>query len=182
MTRKDVLFIHSAGPQGYRQGSYYLLSYLEKVLGDGYHIVRPQMPDPNYPNYELWSKKLGESIRSLHQPAILVGHSLGGSVLLKYLAEQHVPAKVSGLFVVAAPYWGTANWEVDEFMLPENFASVLGGQSIFFYHSQDDEAVPLKHMLYYAHELPLAAVRELKHRGHLFSSGLPELIKDIEGL
>jgi predicted alpha/beta hydrolase family esterase len=65
------------------------------------------MPDPQNPRYAGWKVALGQELSALEgRPSILVGHSLGGSVLLKYLSEEGCPQGTTGLFVAAAPFWG----------------------------------------------------------------------------
>jgi uncharacterized protein len=96
----------------------------------------------------------------------LVGHSLGGSVLLKYLAEAGMdrvlvptPASITiaGLFLLAVPFWGTPDWEVDAYALPEGFAARLPpGLPVLLYHCRDDAVVPFAHLALYAQHLPHA--------------------------
>jgi predicted alpha/beta hydrolase family esterase len=37
--------------------------------------------------------------------AIVVGHSLGGSFMLKFLVEEEPRNRIAGIFLIAAPYW-----------------------------------------------------------------------------
>jgi len=180
--KKEVLFIHSAGPQGHHEGSDYLVTYLLNTL-QHYKVLHPKMPDPEHPTYQSWKAAVKEEMAGMHEGTILIGHSLGASVLLKYLAEEKAHKPVAGLFLIGAVYWGKEDWDVEEYMLPENFSSKLSdvGQ-IFLYHSKNDEVVPITHMHYYANELPTARVREFDDLGHLFGKGLPELIEDIKSI
>lgn len=181
--KKEVLFIHSAGPQGHHEGSDFLVTHLRKALGEEYEIHFPKMPDPENPHYKLWSKKLKKELSSMTGEKILVGHSLGGSILLKYLSEEEPTKKVAGLFVVAAPFWGKEDWDVEEYKLQENFSSHLEGvEKVYLYHSKDDEVVPVAHLAYYTKELPYSTPRQVTNRGHLFGKGLPELVEDIKRL
>jgi predicted alpha/beta hydrolase family esterase len=71
---------------------------------------------------------------------------LGGSVLLKCLTEEKMTKAIAGLFLIAAPYWGAEDWEVDEYILPNDFAARLPKTlPIFFYHSRDDDTIPFVH-------------------------------------
>lgn len=88
MTRKKILFIHSAGPQGRKEGSDFLLSHLKHSLKD-YWLAHPQMPDPDNPHYLSWKGCIEKELKALADDSILVGHSLGGSVLVKYLSEAN---------------------------------------------------------------------------------------------
>lgn len=181
--KKEVLFVHCAGPQGHHEGSDFLISHLRNALGDEYEIHTPKMPDPENPHYNLWSRKLKKELNAMEGEKILIGHSLGGSVLLKYLSEEEPRKNIAGLFVVAAPFWGKDNWEVEEYMLQENFSTQLKGvKNVYLYHSKDDEVVPVAHLKYYAKELPGSTSREVINRGHLFGKGLPELVEDIKKL
>ncbi len=180
MIRKQVLFIHSGGSQGLHEGSNDLANYLRKVLGQEYAICDPQMPDPENPEYLTWKMILAKEISRLQGTLILVGHSLGGSVLLKYLSEESCPNPIAGLFIVAAPFWGGKGWKVEEYILKEDFYTRLPPiPKIFLYHSRPDEVVPFHHLRFYADKLPGAILREPASNRHLFSKGLPELVEDI---
>ena len=182
-TKKEVIFIHSAGPQGHHEGSDYLVTYLRSALSKQYEILSPKMPDPENPSYKTWKKKLKKELTATKGEMILIGHSLGGSVLLKYLTEEKLTRPIAGLFLIGTVYWGAEDWNVEEYVLRENFSSKLPGiPSVYLYHSKDDEVVPVTHLRYYAAELPTAKVREIESRGHLFGRGLPELVEDITSL
>ena len=57
---------------------------------------------------------------------------------------------MSGLFLLAPPYWGAEDWQVSEYTLHDNFASKLSRElPVFFYHSRDDEWVPFAHLALY---------------------------------
>ena len=181
--KQKVLFIHSGGTQGPHEGSSDLVTYLRQMLGGGYEVLYPKMPDPDHPEYAQWKEHLEKRLAWLDDEIILVGHSLGGSVLLKYLSEETCNKSIAGLFLVAAPYWGKSNWEVDEYVLRQDFSSKLPRiPRIFLYHSRNDEVVPFNHLASYADKLPNAIVREFDSRRHLFSTGLPELVDDIKDL
>lgn len=181
--KKQVLFIHSAGSQRPSEGSSQLVAYLQSALGKEYEIIHPPMPEPENPRYESWKQRLAEELAIIGDEVILVGHSLGGSVLLKYLSEEGFPRSIAGLFLVSAAYWGNKDWEIEEYIMQPDFASHLPYiPGIFLYHSLDDEWVPFVHLAYYAAKLPQACVRILQGNEHEFYYGLPELVKDIKNL
>ncbi|WP_411553115.1 alpha/beta fold hydrolase [Paenibacillus lautus] len=177
--KKQVLFIHSAGPQGIRQGSSGLIAHLQERLGEAYHVLSPGMPDPDY---VLWKAQIANEIKALDGEVILIGHSLGGSVLLKYLAEEGCKRTISGLFLVAAPYWGKDDdWQNEEYTLSNSFAAKLSHISkLFLYHSRHDPVVPFAHAQHYAKQLPEAVIRTYEGDDHYFREGLPELADDIK--
>ncbi len=180
--RKQVLFIHGGGEGAYEEDKKQAASLLD-ALGTAYDVWCPQMPDEGSPEYEAWKDQIAEELTTLDGEVILVGHSLGASILLKYLSEEKVEDRVPGLFLIAPPYWGTEDWEVSEYALHEDFASKLPEElPMFFYHSRDDEWVPLVHLALYAERLPRATIHEFDDRGHQFDDDLSEVARDIEGL
>ncbi|KQQ93786.1 hypothetical protein ASF62_06205 [Leifsonia sp. Leaf325] len=176
-TPTRVLFIHSAGPQDAGEGSSDLVEALRAALGSAFAVDFPIMPAPDDPHYAAWKAEVVRLLDGATGPLLVVGHSLGASVLLKVLAEGATDASLSALFLVATPYWGS---ELEEFVLPDDFGSRLPvGLPIFLYQSSDDDVVPADHLDLYARELPDAEVRRLDHGGHVFEHGLPELVADI---
>ena len=182
--KKQILFVHSAGSQENNEGSSDILNYLESNLGNEYEIHHPKLPEPENPNYEFWKNRIVNELELLHEPVMLIGHSLGGSVLLKFLSEEHVKNAINGLFLIAPPYWGKAGgWQTEQFILAHDFASKLPGiPRTFLYHSRDDEWVPFSHLFQYAEAIPGLTVRKFGIRGHNFTGGFPELVKDIDSL
>ncbi len=180
---KQVIFVHSGGTQGLHEGSSDLVAWLKLALGPPYQVFCPKMPDPDQPVYEHWKRAIKEELAELDNGIIMIGHSLGGSVILKLLSEEKIANKIDGLFMIGSPYWGRKNWEVKEYILKKGFASNLPPiPGIFLYHSRNDVVVPFKHLLYYAEKLPFATIRKLDSSEHLFSSGLPEMAFDIRSL
>lgn len=177
--KKQVLFIHSAGPQGIHQGSSDLIANLQDQLGKAYRVLSPGMPDPDY---ALWKAQIANEINALSGEVLLVGHSLGGSVLLKYLSEEDCQLTISGLFLIAAPYWGKDDdWQSEDFRLPDSFANMLPRiSSLYLYHSRHDPVVPFAHAQHYSKQLPQAVTREYEGDDHYFREGLPELVDDIK--
>ena len=181
MTRR-VLFIHGGGEGAY-EADKKLVASLRVALGATYDVRYPRMPDPGRPEYGAWRERISEYLGALAGEVFLVGHSLGGSILLKYLCEIGTTTRVAGLFLIAAPFWGTEGWEVDEYTLREDFASKLPSElPVFLYHGRDDEVVPLEHLYLYAEALPRATIRKLDGRGHQFDEDLPEVAQDIRRL
>jgi uncharacterized protein len=141
------------------------------------------MPAPASPSYERWKLELERLLPGGESPPILIGHSLGGSVLLKYISEHEPRVAAAALFVVAAPYWGSANWKMEEFVLREGFAhSLPNALKVYLYQSRDDEMVSMEHLSRYSKAIPRATVRVLDGGGHLFKDGLPQLTEDVTAL
>ena len=183
MAKHQVLFIHGAGNQRRPDGSGALIAYLQNKLGSDYDVLSPDMPDPDHPRYEAWKAGVEKELAALDAKPILIGHSLGGSVLLKCLSQGAHHERLAGLFLVAVPYWGKdEDWKL-EWALPDDFGSRLPPISrIFLYHSRDDDQVPFAHLGHYQEKLPQASARALAGREHSFTGGLPELVDDVRSL
>ena len=149
-----------------------------------YEVLTPQMPSPETPRYAAWRSRLEESLAMLDDKSILVGHSLGGSVLLKYLSEETYQKSVSALFIVAAPCWGAdQEWQSDDFAFRQNLSNLIRIPRIVLYHSRDDEVVPFRHLAIFKEKLPSALVRPLNGRGHEFNNQqFREIVDDIKSL
>ncbi len=178
--RRHILFIQGAGNKDKPFGSGKLIAYLQKQLGSDYEVLAPDMPDPDHPRYLAWRDQIEQERGKLDADALLIGHSLGGSMLLKYLAEGTDPRPIAGLFLVSVPYWGKQDWEL-EYAVPEDFASHLPSiRHLFLYHSRSDQEVPFSSLRRYQEKLPQATVRVLDGKDHSFTEGLPLLAQDIK--
>ena len=183
LKKPKILFLHSAGPQHGDEGSSRLLSFIHDQLSPSFEIVAPRMPHPDQPDYESWRNALREIFKILDNDTILIGHSLGGSVLLKYLSEEPVDQRIRALYLVAVPFWGLDGWEVDEFKLGDDFAARLPEiTNIIIYQSEDDQTVTSDHADEYASMIPSAEYYSLNGYGHVYWNGLPHLIKHLKQL
>ena len=181
---QHALFAHSGGGQGSPgQGSFDLVSYLRKELSDQYEINYPIIEDPEAPTYEMWKSLFSREFNKIEKPIILIGHSLGGSVLLKYLSEEKPNISISALFLISIPYWGKNGWEVEDFEMRKNFETELNHiTKVYLYHSENDAIVPFEHLNFYQSAFPHAIIRVLKGTDHAFTNGLTELVSDIKSL
>jgi uncharacterized protein len=178
--KKPVLFIHGAGEGAFEEDGL-LAASLQNALGLAYDVHYPKMPEEDSATYADWKSLIEQELATLDDEVILVGHSVGGSVLLKYLSEQTLDKSIPALFLLATPYWGADKfWTWEEARLPEDLAEKLAGiPRIFLYHSRDDNTVPFAHLALYAAKLPQAIIREFDGRGHQFGNDLSEVAEDI---
>ena len=179
---KYVLFIQGGGDDGY-EADKALVRSLQENLVDEYDIDYPEMPsDESAPDFG-WLQQIGNKISDAPSNFILAGHSLGASMILKYLSENEVTKKIKGIFLLATPFWsGDEAWK-QGLKLQEDFADHLpGGIPIFFYHCLDDEEVPFSHLGQYRHKLPRATFREIKSGGHQLNNDLAAVAEDIKSL
>jgi predicted alpha/beta hydrolase family esterase len=179
MTDRSVLFVPGAGDPRHPQGSGHLADYLRRELGPDVEVVAPEMPNWDDPDYQAWRDAVAGLMPALGEAPLLVGHSLGASVLLKYLAEGTYQEPIGGLFLVSTPFWGS---DLPDFALPDDFAAAVWDLPIILYHSRDDAEIPLSHLRRYQEYLPHATSRVIEGSEHSFVHGLPELVRDIQAV
>jgi len=184
MTQKNnpqtIFLAHSAGPQyGKGKGSYDLVKYLQSKLSPAFNILFPVIEKPSAPTYAKYKAMFAASFSNISNPVILIGHSLGGSTLLKYLSEEQPDILLSGLFLVSTPHWKS---DMKEFELKKDFQKVLKDIPVFLYHSKNDKDAPIENLQFYKTAFKKAIVRELPGKEHVFSKGLPVLVADIKAL
>src|SRR4051812_8478973 len=68
--------------------------YLDKKLGADFEITRPRMPLQDNAKYEEWKVHFERYVPKLKNNCILIGNSLGGIFLAKYLSENKFPKKI----------------------------------------------------------------------------------------
>ena len=179
--KKQVLFIQGAGEGAYGEDEK-LAASLRDLLGSEYHVRYPKMPEEEDQGYEAWKARISQELAAFNA-VILVGHSVGTSMLLKYLSEENVENSILGIFLIAAPYWGAGGWQMDEFKLDEDRASkLLEAIPVFFYHSREDDIVPFEHLAMHVEKFPQATIRKFEGRGHQFNNDLSEIAADIRRL
>ena len=135
------------------------------------------------PHYEPWRDRLEAELSDVGERPIVFGHSLGGSVALKYAAEGGLGGRVAGLVTVAAPFWGTSDWE-REWALPEGgSAGETKLPPTHLFHSRDDEYSPFSSLELFAARLPEATAHPLDGYGHLYDRGdLSEIVAAVRSL
>jgi hypothetical protein len=182
---KHVLFIQGAG-QGAYEDDKKLAASLRQALGPEYEVHYPAMPDEDNASYEQWKQQIEKELAAIQGAIILIGHSVGASVLMKCMSEIEVKQPIAGIFLIAALFWGGDGWRYEgyeELALPEGFdAKLPKGVRIFLYHCHDDEIAPFDHLRLYAQVLPQATRRKFDEGGHQLNNDLSKVAKDIKTL
>jgi predicted alpha/beta hydrolase family esterase len=160
--------------------------YLEKSLGNKYQVIRPRMPLQDNAKYEEWKIFFERYIPHLKNNTILIGCSLGGIFLAKYLSENKFPKKIKGTFLVCAPYDNSHSDEdlVGGFSLKSDLSLIEKNSSkLTMLFSADDKCVTPYHAKKYRQKLPEANIVIYKSKnGHFNVSTFPEIIKMIKVL
>src|SRR4029453_7077564 len=85
---RQILFIQGGGADVHDAWDDKLVASLKRELGEGYDVRYPRMPDEDDPKFAKWKPAIGREIAGLDEGAVLIGHSIGGTMLVHALAEQ----------------------------------------------------------------------------------------------
>jgi hypothetical protein len=172
-----ILFFQGGGP-GAHAADAKLAASLSDHLGNGYRVDIPLMPREDVPDPANWLPAIGDALAS--NPSVLVGHSLGGYMLLKCLTEERPDVSPRAICIIAAPFPSAdENWTFDGFELPRDFGERLpAGATVLVYASEDDEIVPFAHRALYAAAIPASRVRTTAG-GHQLGDDLAVVAADI---
>ena len=177
-----VLFIQGGGDDGY-EADKKLVASLQAALGETYEVRYPQLLSDETLSDFGWPRQIGKEIAKIKGNIILVGHSLGASLLLKYLSENEIKKTIHAIFLISTPFWsGTEDWKRG-LKLHEDFPDKLPKKvPIFLYQCRDDAEVQFENLMLYAQRLPQATVREIANGGHQLDNDLTIVAKDIKSL
>ena len=180
----QVLFIQGGGAEGtHDEWDNKLVEHLGRELGPDYEIRYPQMPNEADPKYARWKVALQKEFGRLDDGTILVGHSIGGTILINTLVEESPDLALSGIFLLAAPFVGEGGWPSEDIKPMSDLGKRLPAQTpVYAYHGSEDETVPFEHVGLYARAIPQAVVRRLTGRDHQLNNDMSEVAADIRRL
>lgn len=179
----QVLFVQGAGRDVHDEWDSRLAESLARELGDGYSLRYPRMPDEGAPVYSDWKAALLREFASLRKGTILVGHSIGGTILLHTFAEASSTVRPAALALIAAPFIGKEGWHSDEMAERASFAALLPRDlPVFIYHGTGDAIVPVRHASLYTKAIPQAVTKIFDHRDHQMNNSLKEIAEDLQSL
>lgn len=199
-TKKQIVVIHGGDTfDTYEEYLDYLNNYefnpdglkrrgwkdtLEEKLGKGFEVFLPNMPNAINAKYNEWKIMFEKLFPFIEDNIILIGHSLGGIFLAKYLSENSFPKKILATYLIAAPYDDKDSEDsLGDFVLPATLEKFeKQGGRIFIYHSEDDSVVPFVDFEKYKKALPKAKAISFKDRDHFGQTEFPELIENIQRL
>lgn len=180
---KHVLFVQGAGADVHDRWDDKLAASLGRELGDDYAIHYPRMPNEGDPRYSSWSAALLGELHTIEDNVVIVGHSVGATIVIHTVAEHLPLPQVTGVFLVAAPFLGEGGWPSDDIEPRIDFSERLPADlPVFLYHGLEDETVPFAHVQLYAEAIPQAIVRALAHRDHQLNDDMSEVAGDIRAV
>jgi predicted alpha/beta hydrolase family esterase len=157
---------------------------LQDALGPDFEVLLLKMPNKTNAKYLEWKIWFQKFAPLFNESVILVGHSLGGTFLAKFLSEETFPKDIEGVFLIAAPYDAEgADHSLADFTVPQDlsrFAEQV--PRVFLYASEDDRVVPIENLEKYRSKLPRTEGTIFSDRGHFNQETFPELATDIGAL
>src|ERR1700754_1211774 len=97
--KKQVLFIQGGGDDGYKADAK-MVNSLSAALGNGFELYYPELQSDGSVTDFGWPEQIGKAINDCTDNLILVGHSLGASLILKYLSENKIQKKIRAIFLL----------------------------------------------------------------------------------
>lgn len=155
---------------------------LQERLGEDFQILAPRMPNSFNARYIEWKIWFEKFIPIINENVILIGYSLGGIFLIKYLSENILPKKIKKVLLVATPFDEENSDELlMDFNLSGNFDKFNEQvNNATFFQSKDDELVSFKDFEKYQKVFPNANFITFNDRGHFFQPEFPELVEVIK--
>ena len=174
--KRQILFIQGGGAGTYDEWDNKLVESLRRELGPDYEIRYPRMPDEGDPSQAAWKAAIESELTALDSSAILVGHSVGGTILVNTIAEQSSKSDYGAILLLAAPFVGEGGWPAEDLETPGALGARLPkGVPVHLYHGLDDETAPPSHVELYARAIPQAHVHRLPGRDHQLNNDLSEV-------
>jgi hypothetical protein len=181
--KRQLLFVQGGGARAHDEWDDKLVESLKRELGVSYEVRYPRMPNEDDPSYAAWRARLQKEFASLNDGAIVVGHSIGGAILINALAEQPPERELGAIFLIAAPFVGEGGWQPDDWQPQREIGGKIpGGVPIYVYHGLADDTAPPSHAELYAHAIPQAHICRLPGRDHQLNNDLREIAAVIKAL
>ena len=180
---RAVLFIQGAGRGVHDEWDIKLVESLRRELGTGYDVRYPRMPNEDDPTLATWQPGIEKELVSLGKGAIVIGHSVGGTLLINVLAASSSSSALGAIVLISAPFIGEGGWTTDDITPRLDLSERLPpAVPLLLYHGESDAEVPVTHVELYSRAIPRAHVRRLAGRDHQLNNDLSEVARDILGL
>jgi predicted alpha/beta hydrolase family esterase len=142
------------------------------------------MPLSENAKYDEWKIHFERYFPYLRNNIILIGSSLGGIFLAKYLSENKFPKKILSTYLICTPFDNSIPTEdlVGGFKLKSDLSMIeKNSKNLNLLFSKDDDVVPVYHAEKFRKKLKKAniIIYESKN-GHFNISEFPEIVKMIK--
>ncbi len=158
--------------------------FLKKSLGGNFEIIKPRMPLQDNAKYNDWKIYFERFFPYLKNNIILIGESLGGIFLARYLSENKFPKKILSTYLICPPYDNSIPGEdlVSGFKLKSDLTLLeKNSKNLYLMFSKDDPVVPIAHAEKYKKKLKNAKFITYESKnGHFRIPKFPEIVKMIK--
>lgn len=150
---------------------------LQEGLGNDFDVILAKMPNKNNAKYIEWAIYFNKLISLFNDDLVLIGHSLGGIFLAKFLSENILSTKVKKLILIAAPFNGVNEDEsLGDFILTDNLEKIQEQcREIILIHSKDDNVVSYEESIKYRKNLKNSTLITFENKGHFGQDFFPEI-------
>lgn len=180
---RQLLFVQGGGAGTHDEWDNKLVESLGRELGPSFEIRYPRMPNEDGPSYGAWKETLEKEFATLDDGAILVGHSIGATILINALSERPPKRQFGAIVLIAAPFVGEGGWPSEDVQLPPDLGARLPRRvPVYIYHGLEDETAPPSHAELYARAMPRAHLCRLPDRDHQLNNDLKEIAATIKSL
>ncbi len=153
-------------------------------LSNNFEFIRPTMPNKYNAKYTEWKIWFEKVLNYAKDNFILIGHSLGGTFLIKYLSENEIDKKIERLFLVSSALNDSKSgeYQLDTFAINKSLVASLTQKAdeIVLIHSKNDTVVPFEDFEELTQLLPDANTMIFNDRGHFLQNEFPELVEYIK--
>jgi predicted alpha/beta hydrolase family esterase len=150
-----------------------------ELTARGFEVVSPPLPFSGEADPMECLKELERTVGRVDAQTMLLGHSLGGVLALRFLEAAEAAAPPQAVILVGTP-WSIKSENARPFFLTEfDFEVVMWkAREFVVVHSKDDRLVPFDHAEKYAKVLE-ADLIATEGDGHYMGLEYPVLLKTI---
>ncbi len=155
--------------------------WLQEELAESHDFIYMSMPNKFDADYQAWAIWFEKLLPYLRDGVTLLGYSLGGGFLLRYLSENKLPVTVAKVHLVA-PVVDDKDCEgVGGFKI--NLDTWTGFKTeptaLHLWQSSDDPYVPIHHSERFVEKYPKTILYRFIDRGHFFQPEFPEILEQL---
>lgn len=140
-------------------------------------VLLPDFPNKHNAVYDEWKIYFEKLIPFFTDDVRLVGYSLGGMFLTKYLHETALTPPVRQLILIAPSYDDDSVEDLGSFRITSAEGLQRSASEIHIFHSEDDPVSPFSELTKLHKDIPSATVHTFTDRNHFFQPTFPELLE-----
>ncbi len=157
--------------------------YMNDELNE-YQIIKPKMPCKENSKYLEWKIHFERHTEFIEDGVTLIGFSLGGIFLAKYLSENLYPKKIKSVHLVAPPHEDSLTGEdlTEDWLLQNDLGKIEEQcKNVYLYFSLDDPIIPESQKNKYQEKLKKSTFMIYESaNGHFLQPEFEDLISNIK--